>query len=539
MKHNPAFWRAFHSLTHPLSLLAIGLLLFNDHWLRHYHPSWLTGKLGDFTWLVFAPFIAGLVFAWLVPRRIKHHTQWVAGLSFAFIGIWFATAKTIPLVHQWTTDALAWLVGWRGTLRLDATDLLTLPALLIGWWIWTRVDDRPISLKPLGYVALGLGLLGTLASDREMQPPAIHHHLGVEQVCYYEDKLLVKSKFPAQGEHNAEYRYFLSDDGGLTWDWYRRTIEEDLIDCPEVTQLIADPSSPNIQNRWILNDRIERSIDSGVTWQTDYMIEYIDQEIRIYGFKQKTSYYDRLELSDVPISGIRDDSSENVIFAMGWYGVLVRTSDGEYAWGRVGEFGIDEIDPFSYRGGLNSILFTEICLSIATIFLVITTSTGYIRQKSISRIRRFALKFAWISLGILTLMLVGDHMGSLVSRNAQLSASSASFNSATLGFFIALVIGLPLSIGAVWDLLRNFRHLIFPILLVALGNGLLYIFPYILWSMGRIPRYMTAVGFVALLMVCGLTAGYKYLKPQLPIVEPEKGKRVEKAKAEKSKPTSK
>ena len=38
MTHNRAFWRAFHSLTHPLSLLAIGVLLFNDHWLRH-QPS--------------------------------------------------------------------------------------------------------------------------------------------------------------------------------------------------------------------------------------------------------------------------------------------------------------------------------------------------------------------------------------------------------------------------------------------------------------------------------------------------------------------
>ena len=80
--------------------MAILLLLFNDHWLRYAHPSWLTGKLGDFTWLVFAPFIAALLFAWIIPQRWKQHAGW---LSIGFIGVWFATAKTIPFVHELTT----------------------------------------------------------------------------------------------------------------------------------------------------------------------------------------------------------------------------------------------------------------------------------------------------------------------------------------------------------------------------------------------------------------------------------------------------
>ena len=71
---NPAFWRALHSLAHPVSLAAVALLLFNDHWLRWHYPSWLTGKLGDFTWLVFAPFIAALLwplltFVLLLPQH--------------------------------------------------------------------------------------------------------------------------------------------------------------------------------------------------------------------------------------------------------------------------------------------------------------------------------------------------------------------------------------------------------------------------------------------------------------------------------------
>lgn len=135
---NPAFWRALHSLAHPISLVAVLLLLLNDHWLRWQYPSWLTGKLGDFTWLVFAPFIAAAALAWVLPRsrsgghdvscpyskRRIHHEQIVGVTAFAFIGLWFALAKTVPAVHGWTVQAWEAVIAWRGTLRMDATDLL-------------------------------------------------------------------------------------------------------------------------------------------------------------------------------------------------------------------------------------------------------------------------------------------------------------------------------------------------------------------------------------------------------------------------------
>lgn len=92
-------------------------------------PSWWTGKLGDFTWLVFAPFIAALVIAWLIPRKHPKQERIVSLIAFSAIGIWFALAKTVPAVHALTTSTLDAIVGWRGGLRMDATDLITLPAL--------------------------------------------------------------------------------------------------------------------------------------------------------------------------------------------------------------------------------------------------------------------------------------------------------------------------------------------------------------------------------------------------------------------------
>jgi len=39
---NKAFWRAVHSLSHPVTMGAVVVLLLNDHLLRHTWPSWWT-----------------------------------------------------------------------------------------------------------------------------------------------------------------------------------------------------------------------------------------------------------------------------------------------------------------------------------------------------------------------------------------------------------------------------------------------------------------------------------------------------------------
>jgi hypothetical protein len=36
------------SLSHPIAIVALIALLFNDHVWRRVAPSWLTGKMGDF-----------------------------------------------------------------------------------------------------------------------------------------------------------------------------------------------------------------------------------------------------------------------------------------------------------------------------------------------------------------------------------------------------------------------------------------------------------------------------------------------------------
>ena len=82
--------KALRLLCSPLSLGAMAVLLINDHLLRRFWPSWVTGKLGDFAWLLFFPFALAWVLAFILPRR----ERLVRGLSFGMTGGIFALAKT-------------------------------------------------------------------------------------------------------------------------------------------------------------------------------------------------------------------------------------------------------------------------------------------------------------------------------------------------------------------------------------------------------------------------------------------------------------
>ena len=61
--------RSAAALTHPATLAAVGVLLVNDTVLKPMWPdAWVTGKLSDLAWLVFASPLLALVLAPLANR---------------------------------------------------------------------------------------------------------------------------------------------------------------------------------------------------------------------------------------------------------------------------------------------------------------------------------------------------------------------------------------------------------------------------------------------------------------------------------------
>jgi len=422
MKPNLAFQHALRSLAHPVSLTAIVVLLLNDHWLRLHHPSWLTGKLGDFAWLVFAPLIAALLFAWCIPSRRKAQGTIVGTLSIAFIGLWFALAKTAPAIHTLTTNVWNGIIGWEGSLRLDATDLLTLPALFISAWIWCNSESTKFNSRPFAYIAFGLGILGTLANT--YPPIGVWEDAGITTICQVGTTLVTATEEQPQitersgvndspdvvGNHRItpQSNVFASSDGGLTWS--KQIIEHyqlPSINCSVPNQqMLFDPRNPQIQYRWQPRGPIERSSDDGGTWVIDHSLPEMQQEVRRH-YNQFSARADPFRGNGFtrtfipgPVSGLFDDTTGNLVLAMGWDGVLVRTLDG--VWHQVAvsiNYRFADISGFNELGG---ILFFELWLAGALGFLILTTSAAYLRKHSISRVRMVWVAMGWIMWLILT-----------------------------------------------------------------------------------------------------------------------------------------
>ena len=149
-------------LLHPVSIVAVAVLLVNDHVLKGAFPGPITGKLSDAAGLVLAPLVG---VALVEVALAAAHRPWGPrrGLATAWVGavgLGFAAAKLFEpaadvyratlAVLQWPFAAVIELLrsGTLPDLRsvafvADPTDLLALPALLLPLWLgWRRAQRR-------------------------------------------------------------------------------------------------------------------------------------------------------------------------------------------------------------------------------------------------------------------------------------------------------------------------------------------------------------------------------------------------------------
>ena len=126
---------------HPVTLLAVGVLVLNDWVLKpRFVGSFVTGKLSDIAGLAAAPVVLtaliGLVLGAAaklgarIDPRLTHRRLLLAILA---TGAVFAAIKLDARAASWFTDALGVLRP--ATVHLDRTDLACLPMLAIAYWI--------------------------------------------------------------------------------------------------------------------------------------------------------------------------------------------------------------------------------------------------------------------------------------------------------------------------------------------------------------------------------------------------------------------
>lgn len=135
-------------LLHPVFLLSLGTLLLNDHYLKYAHPSWLTGKLSDFSGLLVLSFVA----VWFLEQWFYSRKSLV--LIHVACGAAFALWKLLP-VEVWLSELLS-LTSLPGMSKTpDPTDLMALAVLPLSLSIVDGPEDR---------IVLAPGILRRIAS---------------------------------------------------------------------------------------------------------------------------------------------------------------------------------------------------------------------------------------------------------------------------------------------------------------------------------------------------------------------------------------
>jgi hypothetical protein len=481
MSANIAYQKAIYLLSRPLSLTAILLLLLNDHLLRLFWPSWLTGKLGDFAWLFFFPFALAALLAWVIPSRWKKQAQVTGGLACGLTGGIFALAKCVPAFHAALTQAASRAFGFPVSWRMDPSDLLALSALFAGWLFWQHTPDplpRQTNRWPRpSWLLLTSAALLTVANS--VQPQA-----GIGCLSLVEHQVQACSS----------YECYTSQDGGLTWAksieigaiplycsaWYNDTHQG---------QVIQDPADESIQYRTHPGESIELSTDGGQTWQVEYSLRPYKQAERAYYIKTAGG---NAVVFAPPLAALADPESGNVIFAMGYAGVLVRQVDGEYIPVPVGEF-------TPARPGFGKLLMTVLSSEgiLALAFGGLGAATLGLPPKR-HWTRMVLLILGWLAWAVTSLFFP-----------PALAEGAYSDYIPSMGTMAAGVLALLLAAEA---LIRNGGQagkLALRLGMALLGSALLYFLPFMLWLGNILPVYYLALGFGVLLAAGWLVFSYK------------------------------
>jgi hypothetical protein len=139
---------------HPITLLALGLLLLNDHVLKAAWPGPVTGKLSDLAGLIFFPLlmVSAAELALALVSRWRRPGVGLLALAVGVSGIGFALVKTVPAIteaSEWGFGLAQWVLSMpvrlaagspvppigSTTIAPDASDLVALPCLAIAFVI--------------------------------------------------------------------------------------------------------------------------------------------------------------------------------------------------------------------------------------------------------------------------------------------------------------------------------------------------------------------------------------------------------------------
>ncbi len=309
--------RCASALTHPLTVIALATLLLNDLLFKAMWPdAWVTGKLSDLAWVVFAlPLLTFLLS--LITRGSVVAAR--AAFLTAYVGLplLYAAFNTFEPVHYWILRGISLASGGMGRTPLDATDSIVIP---LGWaiavWVWRRpvLGSDELRLRG-GLLVAGVAVLASVAS----LPPEPDYGIQRLGVIRTED-----------GSAVVTGNWHRSDDGGVSWE------KGSGIDPDSVIWDIGSVETP----RGIYSiEELEIVLvgDDGSS-EVAYSTEYLAKWENLWTQAQQTAHLDARVLEIQPRAIVYDERSGNLIVALGIQGVLVGTPDGRWTPTTVGRY---------------------------------------------------------------------------------------------------------------------------------------------------------------------------------------------------------
>ena len=251
-------------LGHPVTVVALAVLVINDHVLKAAYPGWVTGKLSDAAGLVLAPPLLAVI--------CRLRGRWVAIVA---VGVVFGIVKTVPYAAELASSA--WSLVWSPSLvRADPADLLALPFLGLAAWSWR--DRREAGRRTRAVrmaVLLPLALLGVAATSQVPAPPT------AVRVAHADDSIYL-----AGGEADDPGRaidWSRSTDGGRTWT---SVAEGDIAaledNFTETSKMACSPSIQRTCYRVIPGAiGVQVTTDGGATWLEAWRVSDRDRELLI------------------------------------------------------------------------------------------------------------------------------------------------------------------------------------------------------------------------------------------------------------------
>ncbi|MFF5228978.1 hypothetical protein [Dactylosporangium sp. NPDC000521] len=311
-------------LTHPVSAVAVLVLLVNDRLLKAAAPGVVTGKLSDVAGLVFAPALVAAVCCLLVPRL---PARWAAAGSTVLVGAAFAVVKAVPGGAD--VASAAWSVIRPSTILADPTDLLALPALGIAWWVrgrtLTPVVSASIARGVRAAVVLPFAVLGVAATSAP-------YYSAVDRVVVVDGQVRVLryNAFHGLPDGPGDLADAAATVDGTTWTALKEPVTPDL--PPRATSACV-PDRPDVCYRVVPGRlAVEESTDAGRTWRMSWQVTEGRRTFLARGDSDLRSPREHLSAADIAI--LPAAGGYRVFVANRRDGIAIRQPDG--AWQRIG-----------------------------------------------------------------------------------------------------------------------------------------------------------------------------------------------------------